>query len=354
MAVRIIPRVVRSSNYPLNVTYRAYGLNLTSSVVVPALHPLPQPTPACDVQIEIGTRGQWVESALAQPAHVVPTSRSREPQDCRFTLKIHGNGLFSQLVYADGSRFLIDANATRIWGEAGPALSDDDLFVYLLGPVLGFVLRKRACAALHASGVVLDGFAVALCGSASFGKSTTAAALALRGVPVLTEDVTPIKELGHTFIVEPGYPRICLWPDSVQELLGSPDALPLLTPNWDKRYLPLDGVRATFEPQSKPLGVIYLLSARKDDSDAPRIEDVAPRQALLGLIQNTYMNCLLNRDQRAAEFDVLSKIVDQIPVRSIVPHADPARLPALCDLIADDARTLKPPDSTRTAVPRQA
>ena len=334
--------------------YRAYGLTLTSSVVVPALNFLAQAAAVYDVQVEIGARGEWVEAALAQPAYVVPTSRSRDPQDSRFTLKIHGNELFSQLVYADGSRFLIDANATRIWGEAGPNLGDDDLFVYLLGPVLGFILRKRACAALHASVVELAGLAVALCGSANSGKSTTAAALALRGVPVLTEDVTPIKELGDTFIVEPGYPRICLWPDSVKELLGSPDALPLLTPNWDKRYLPLDGVRASFEPQSKPLGAIYLLSARTDDSDAPRIEEIAPREALLGLVQNTYMNWLLNRDQRAAEFDVLSKVLKQVPVRRIVPHADPARLPALCDLIIDDAIILKRPNSARTAVPQPA
>ena len=100
--------------------------------------------------------------------------------------------------------------------------------------------------------------AIALCGVSQAGKSTTAAALALRGISVLTEDVTPIKDFGETFIVEPGYPRICLWPDSVKELLGSPDALPLLTPNWDKRYLPLDGVRATFQSEPKPLGAIYL------------------------------------------------------------------------------------------------
>jgi hypothetical protein len=164
---------------------------------------------------------------------------------------------------------------------------------------------------------------------------------------VLTEDITPIKELGHTFVVEPGYPRICLWPDSVRQLLGSSDGLPLLTPNWEKRYLPLDGVRASFEPERKPLGAIYLLSPRVDDSDAPRIEEMAPRDALLALVQNTYMNYLLDRDQRAAEFDILAKIVDRLPVRRIVPHADPARLSALCDLIIEDATAIVTADHTR-------
>jgi hypothetical protein len=288
--------------------------------------------------MDIGTRHPWVQAALAQPARIVPTSRSHSREgDSLFTFKVSETGLFSQLVYADGTRFLVDYDARRIWGEAGPALSDDDLFVYLLGPVLGFVLRKRGCIALHASVVQLHGFAVALAGLASAGKSTTAAALALRGIPVLTEDVTPFKQLGDAFIVEPGYPRVCLWPDSVKQLLGSPDALPLLTPNWDKRYLPLDGVRAHFEPHPKPLGVIYLFSSRSTEADAPRIEPLDKRDALLGLVQNTYMNYILNRGQRAAELDFLAKIVAQVPVCRITPHADPCRLPALCDLIMADA-----------------
>ena len=58
--------------------------------------------------------------------------------------------------------------------------------------------------------------------------------------------------------------------------------------------------------------------------------------------------------QRAAEFDVLSKIVNQVPVRCIVPHADPARLSALCDLIIEDAMTVTSAASARTSVPQHS
>src|SRR6185437_9393951 len=71
------------------------------------------------------------------------------------------------------------------------------------------------------------------------------------------------------------------------------------------------------------------------------------REALLELVQNTYMNWLLDRDQRAAEFEVLCKIVQQVPVRRIIPHADPARLGALCDLILQNATDH--PDHARQA-----
>jgi hypothetical protein len=62
------------------------------------------------------------------------------------------------------------------------------------------------------------------------------------------------------------------------------------------------------------------------------------RDALLLLVQNTYMNWTLNRSQRAAELDFLTKVVEHVPVRRIFPHMDPARIGALCELIADDAR----------------
>ena len=67
---------------------------------------------------------------------------------------------------------------------------------------------------------------------------------------------------------------------------------------------------------------------------------ISPAWMLLQLVQNTYMNWLLDRTQRAAELDTLSRIVARVPVRRIVPHCDPARVGALSDLIVLDAERL--------------
>jgi hypothetical protein len=48
----------------------------------------------------------------------------------------------------------------------------------------------------------------------------------------------------------------------------------------------------------------------------------------------------LDRNQRGAEFDALSRLVKQVPMRRIVPHADPGRIGELCDLILTDAACL--------------
>jgi len=120
-------------------------------------------------------------------------------------------------------------------------------------------------------------------------------------------------------------------------LFGRQDALPRLTPSWDKYFLPLDGDNARFEEQRQVLGAVYLFAPRVADAEAPRIETMSAREALLGLVQNTYMNWLLEHRQRAAEFDALSKLVKQVPIRRIIPHVDPGRIGALCELIVADA-----------------
>jgi hypothetical protein len=261
-----------------------------------------------------------------------------EPErvNSHFTLTSFGNEEFFQLAYGTEALFFVDAAAKRVWGACLPPLTNEDAETYLLGPVMGFVLRRRRVLALHASAVCIGGQAVALCGESQSGKSTTAAALALRGVPVLCEDITPLVSERGIFYVEPGYPRVCLWPDAVEKLLGAPDSLPRLTPSWEKLFLPLDGRNAKFEAKRQVLSAVYLFAPRVTEPDAPRMELLSPREAILELVQNTYMNWLLDRRQRAAEFDALSKLVTQVPIRRIVPHVDPGRISALCELIVAD------------------
>jgi hypothetical protein len=326
----------------MTYSYRAYGVSIHSDTLLPGLASLR--SEPLDLALTLNYEPDWVRDAISLPRQAEHRRTAYDGKhSSEFRVTSFGAGEFFQLAYGDGTQFIVDPAAKQLWGMCPPPLTIEDLCTYLVGPIMGFILRLRSVLCLHASTVSIAGQAVALCGESQSGKSTTAAALALSGISVLAEDVTPVKQLLDGFIVEPGYPRICLWPDSVKELLGSPEALPLLTPNWDKRFLPLDGVRANFEPEPKPLGIIYLLAPRAHDADVPRIEDLRPREALLALVQNTYMNWLLNRDQRAAELDFLVKIVNHVPVRRIIPHPDPERLPALCELIVEDAAELMPP-----------
>jgi hypothetical protein len=252
--------------------------------------------------------------------------------------------------YSDGARFIVDRLGREVCADWPDNYTLEDACTYLLGPVLAFVLRLRGVNCLHASAVVVDGRAIALFGLAGAGKSTTAAAFAHRGYPVLSDDVAVLADLADRFLVQPGYPRINLWPDSVRTLFGTEDALPRITPTWDKRYLALGQNGHRFQSSPLPLGAIYILGEREAGLTAPVIEEVVGSEAIMTLVSNTYVNYLLDRDMRAHEFDVLSRVLAGVPVRRVRSAADTSKIFALCESIAADASQLALSDATRAAL----
>jgi len=168
---------------------------------------------------------------------------------------------------------------------------------------------------------------------AGSGKSTTAAAFSDRGYNVLAEDVVTLDDCGDRFLVRPGYPCIRLWPASVKALYGSESHLPKLTPNWDKCYLDL---KEQFHTDPLPLAAIYHLGERRHDTKAPFVESLDRSEGLLSLIANTYATKLMDKQMRAREFELLTRVLNNVPLRRVTPHGDPARIPELCDRILND------------------
>lgn len=305
-----------------------------------------------DIQFYWGVEPHWVAKAKQKPCRPVRILPAEQhTTDSTLRLAAYGDEEYFRFAYSDGTEFVLDRSTTRIWGTCPAPLVLEDLTTYLVGPVMGFVLRRRGVTPLHACAVEIDGSAVVLCGAGGAGKSTTAAALALRGVPILCEDVTPLMENDGELTILPGYPRVCLWPDSVELLLGSPGALPRITPTWEKRFLMLNGDRARFADTPKRLRAIYFLEPRMEQPGAPHMDEMKPGDALLQLVQSTYMNQLLSREQIAMEFDVLSRVATKVPFRKLIPSkatGKDASLAALCDLLLNDASRLNGRESRTT------
>ncbi|MGH9801062.1 MAG: serine/threonine protein kinase [Blastocatellia bacterium] len=250
------------------------------------------------------------------------------------------SGEYVRLLYADSTEFIVDRYGTQIWVTWPQSQTLEDMATYLLGPVLGLVLRLRGLTCLHASAVVLGEQAIALVGASGAGKSTTAAAFAQTGYQVLADDIVALDEQAGGFLVRPAYPRVRLWPSSVEALYGSEDALPLLTPTWDKRYLDLMESSSGFQTQPVPLAAIYFLDERSSDSNAPYIQPLPDNQKLVTLVANTYANYLLDKQMRATEFGSLGRLCQRVPLRKVTPHADPKLLPELCRAIVEDFQTI--------------
>ena len=309
-----------------------YGLDVLANRPIPTV---PHSTITnADVRVSFGALPEWVASL--KPCEIEITYVTDYGDDGGTPALIFSRllgGKFYRFSYADKTEFVVDHAGREIWTTWDSPLTLEDNATYLLGPVMGFVLLLRGLVCLHASALVVNGKAIALIGPAGAGKSTTAAAFAARGFSILAEDVVTLDDRVDGFFVRPAYPCIRLWPASAANLFGSCSALPPLTPNWDKRYLDLTQQSGRFETEPRPLAAIFLLAERRDDVRAPFVEPMERAEALLSLVANTYATKLMDKQMRAREFELLSRLLAQVPLRRVTPHVNPDRIPELCESI---------------------
>jgi hypothetical protein len=322
----------------LSAFHTVYGLSIIADCPIPGLPPLASQAAESDLRVHLKDAGAIPEDISDSAASVYTSPALDDSGRPTLCVSSFAAGKYFSFFYADGARFTVDCTGRELWADWPEGYFLEDAATYLVGPVLGFVLRLQGITPLHASAVAIESRAIALVGAPGAGKSTTAAAFAHRGAPVLSDDVVAVSDAEDSFLVAPGYPRVNLWPDSVRALLGSEDALPRITPTWGKHFLPLEQNGRPFQSEPLPLGAIYVLGERDPDLPAPLIEDLPACEALMTLVSNTYVNYLLDREMRHREFDLLSRLVSTIPVRRVRPRTDPAGVLGMCDAIAEDAR----------------
>jgi hypothetical protein len=246
------------------------------------------------------------------------------------------DGEFLLVRYSDEVEFWLDREYRTLWAHWPDSSSLENALGYLLGPIMGLLLRLRGTVCLHASGVAVGDRAIVFVGAEGAGKSTTAAAFALHGFAVLSDDIVALAEREQQFCVLPAYTRVNLWPESVNLLYGSPEALPRILPDWEKRCLKLgEHGGARFENRALPIGAIYVLGDAAA-SAAENVESISQKTALVTLVANTYATNLLDSKQRAEEFAVLSRLVAEVPVRQINAKRGTLPVGELCDVIQRD------------------
>lgn len=327
-------------------SYFIFGLRLQCNLKIPRLVEC-EATSKPDVMIWLDTIPPWL-GEFPEESHKVSYISEYREYDGKpsFTVWKLGGGKFYRLLYADGTEFFMDRQGTQIWATWPASASIEDTATYLLGPVLGDVLRLRGRTLLHGSAIVFNDQAFALVGPPGAGKSTLAAAFAKRGYPVLSEDVLPISKRDSAFVIDSGYPNICLWPTAVKYLFGFSDALPRITPAdgasawWDKRYLDLtkDGYR--FPQKSHPLAAIYILGERRDNPMVSFVESLSANDGLMALIANTYGISSLDIAGQAQDLKLLGRVAARVPIRRVSVQEGHDNIPTLCDSILGDFRVI--------------
>ena len=301
--------------------YLLYGLHLRSSIAIDGLDSLESPV-ISDCEIRMGEVPSLDDAmAIDTTAYIVDEPHMRIERSRREP----GTYVFA---FADGTRFRLDEYGrviTTSWQS-----TREDMSTYLVGPVLAFVVRLRGTLALHASALSTDGWrALLLAGPPGVGKSTMAAAFVLRGAIMLTDDVAAIEWRDDGIPrVWPGYARLRLWADSAAALFGSADALPMLTPTWEKRFV---DVRASFASRAMPIGAIVMLAGR---DKATRVRRLQGHEAAMATLVRTSLTHLLDAEQRRRELDQVARLVEAVPVLEVTARDDLAETGELVDAIA--------------------
>jgi hypothetical protein len=184
-------------------------------------------------------------------------------------------GLARALVNSDGEVAL----------ETEPGADPADVRWFMERPVSEVHQLTSERFALRAATVVVRGGAVALVGSGAAGKSTVAAALAVRGHKVLSDHCLPL-DVDEAVVAKPRGNQLELWPDAGRELGFDPERGHVLRPGLAKRAHRFAGGEAA------PLALIVILDRVADVRD-PRPSPVLAGDTVEWLFAATAVNVLL-------------------------------------------------------------
>ena len=298
--------------------------------------PLAEGRTAAEITLVLDAVPSWSTAVIGGGAIRYRTSQSAAAPDDNLIVYECARGFLFR--YADATEFHLARDGRAIWATWADSSTLADTETYLLGPVLGFAQRLMGILCLHASAVVVDDVAIALCGPAYAGKSTTAGAFAAAGYGVLADDMTALRFHGGHVLAMPAYDHLRVWEESERILLGTSGTLPRLTPTWDKRALNMRDQGWRWCEVPVRLGAVVLLGARVDAALAPRIDALPPGEAFVSMAANSYANYLLDDRMRAEEFASIALLMATVRVVRATPHTDPAHIGDLVRVIAGVVR----------------
>lgn len=201
--------------------------------------------------------------------------------------------------------FEVSADGGAVTGIPAPATSAATLQHLYLNQVLPLALSRRGGLVFHASAVEVSGGAVAFIGASGRGKSTLAAALAVAGCRVLTDDGLVLQQTAGCVEVLPSHPSIRLWEDSQEALVDAqaPRA-PALEFTTKARFLA--GGDFSFCDQPRVLTRAYFLG--EGTAEQVRIEAMTATEALAGWMSHVFLLDVEDRSILASQFHQVSQL----------------------------------------------
>jgi hypothetical protein len=327
--------------------YQVYGLNLQTDQPLSGLIVSPKPE-KIDTQIFFTkTKQHFVPPPGAVDVYAGQGISGNGHPYFKVWKDEHHPQAYLGIVYTNGkgfASFILNKAGSRVQVTRTEGILFQDMLTYFLGPVIGCILRLKKCTCLHAGVVDVAGKALAVIGPKGVGKSTTVAALAHQGHAVLSDDIAALTEVAGAFMIAPGYPRLRLWPNTVNVLPGIEiDALLKILSISEKRFLNLSENLETgpwrFHGKPSQLAAVYVLNGR-DPNNRLSITSLSQAAGLFTLAGNVYPEYSLHQTDRGRDFGVLGRLAACIPVRAVFLPEDLGSLFLLRDAILADFKGL--------------
>ncbi|MEX0833315.1 MAG: hypothetical protein WD276_05505 [Actinomycetota bacterium] len=232
--------------------------------------------------------------------------------------------------------FLVSADGRQIAGHPLSDVTEASFQAYLLNQVLSFALLRIGAEPIHATAVEVNGQAIAFAADPGVGKSTLAAEFLRDGHLLLTDDLLVVRTEAGSFLVQPSAPRIKLYPEIAESLLGTTAGAVRMNPDTPKLIIDLGPGRASERPA--PLLAVYVLRETRGKAGRTTIRRLTRRRAFLELTHNTFNPVPAGRDRLEQQFGLATALAARVPVKSIAYPRDLGALPWVRRRILADLR----------------
>lgn len=213
---------------------------------------------------------------------------------------------------------------------------------YLQTIGLSLWLEMRGVPCIHANAIATDSGVIGLIAPSQTGKTTLTAALAARGMAMMTDDMMALHKVEAGWKVYPGWPQLRMWPQVAEHFIKNAHNLQHVHSRFEKRLVKLNEQTAlSHTNKSGLLKRLYLLERTDKKNVQVSIEPMTAAESMMALLQNSMLadayRPLGNESSRLAS---LASLLETVQVKRVVYPSGKQYLAKVCGCIKAEARAL--------------
>jgi hypothetical protein len=206
---------------------------------------------------------------------------------------------------------------------------DKEIRLFLLGSALGALFIQRGLLPIHGSAVKFGNRATIFTGQSGVGKSSIASFFLQKGFQVLTDDICVINE---NLELNPGFPKMKLWHDVVENLNLKKENLSKVRDDMQKYHLPIEN-----QFYSKSIKPERLIIIQTQNSKSFEIEELFGIKKFNAIKNNTYRYRFVGGlEKRLEHFKILNKLLPEIKVYRVSRPQYPIMLKEFADFLTKE------------------